>query len=271
MVVDRATAARFGITSATIDNALYDAFGQRIISTLYTQSNQYRVILQAGFSDSKTFEEALNAIYLPSATSTTGQVPLSSIVHLSTRNSPLQVEHLGQFPAVSISFNLAPDASLDEAVAEIANAERDIGLPHAEIELVVVKDQIKLNIGVEIDEFVHARRQPRCAKAHSCRNAQLARGLLTGIDETGFDLIELHENFARGAKQEFALLGQDQTAGMAMKQRNIEILLKRAYLAADSRLAHIQLFASVRKTACFGGSMEYPQFIPVHARPLLFW
>ena len=129
MVVDRATAARFGITSATIDNALYDAFGQRIISTLYTQSNQYRVILQAGFSDSRSFQEALNAIYLPSATATNGQVPLSAIVRLSTRNSPLQVEHLGQFPAVSISFNLAPGASLDKAVAEIANAERDIGLP----------------------------------------------------------------------------------------------------------------------------------------------
>ena len=129
MVVDRATAARFGITSATIDNALYDAFGQRIISTLYTQSNQYRVILQAGFSDSKSFQEALNAIYLPSATATTGQVPLTSIVHLSTRSSPLQIEHLGQFPTVSISFNLAPDASLDKAVTAIENAEHDIGLP----------------------------------------------------------------------------------------------------------------------------------------------
>ncbi len=129
MVVDRATAARFGITSATIDNALYDAFGQRIISTLYTQSNQYRVILQADFTDSKSFEQALSAIYLPSATATTGQVPLTSIIHLSTRNSPLQIEHLGQFPAVSISFNLAPGVSLDAATADIVAAEHDIGLP----------------------------------------------------------------------------------------------------------------------------------------------
>ena len=91
MVVDRATAARFGITSATIDNALYDAFGQRIISTLYTQSNQYRVILQAGVSDSKTFdggaERDLSAL---GHRDQSGQVPLSSIVRLSTRNSPLQ-------------------------------------------------------------------------------------------------------------------------------------------------------------------------------------
>ena len=129
MVVDRGTAARFGITVATIDNALYDAFGQRIASTLYTQSNQYRVIIQADLVDSQSLEQALNGIYLTSATSTTGQVPLSAIVHLSTRNTSLQVQHLGQFPATSISFNLANGTSLDRAVAEIEQAERDIGLP----------------------------------------------------------------------------------------------------------------------------------------------
>ncbi len=129
MVVDRATAARFGITVATIDNALYDAFGQRIASTLYTQSNQYRVIIQADVIDSHSLEQALNGIYLASATATTGQVPLSAIVHLSTRNTALQVQHLGQFPATSISFNLASGTSLDSAVAQIEQAERDIGLP----------------------------------------------------------------------------------------------------------------------------------------------
>ena len=129
MVVDRATASRFGITPATIDNALYDAFGQRIVSTLYTQSNQYRVILQADVTDQQSLQQALGAIYLPSATATTGQVPLAVMVHLSTRAGPLQVEHLGQFPAVSISFNLAAGASLDKAVAEIGAAQRDIGLP----------------------------------------------------------------------------------------------------------------------------------------------
>ncbi len=129
MVVDRATAARFGITTATIDNALYDAFGQRIASTLYTQSNQYRVIIQADVVSATSLEQALNGIYLPSATATAGQVPLSSIVHVSTRNTSLQVEHLGQFPAVSISFNLANGTSLDSAVAEIEQAEHDIDLP----------------------------------------------------------------------------------------------------------------------------------------------
>ena len=129
MVVDRPTAARFGITPSTIDNALYDAFGQRIISTLYTQSNQYRVILQASVTDAPSLQRALAAIYLPSATATSGQVPLAAMVRVSTRSSALQVEHLGQFPAVSISFNLAPSFSLDTAVADITQAERDIGLP----------------------------------------------------------------------------------------------------------------------------------------------
>jgi multidrug efflux pump len=129
MVIDRPTAARFGITPATIDNALYDAFGQRIVSTLYTQSNQYRVILQADVTDQESLQRALGAIYLPSATASSGQVPLAAMVHVSTRNSPLQVEHLGQFPAVSISFNLAAGSSLGAASALIDAAEKDIGLP----------------------------------------------------------------------------------------------------------------------------------------------
>ncbi len=129
MTVDRATASRFGITPASIDNALYDAFGQRIVSTLYTQSNQYRVIMQADLTDLQSLQQALTAIYLPSATATNGQVPLAAMVHLNTRAGPLQIEHLGQFPTVSISFNLAPGASLDKAADAIETARRDIDLP----------------------------------------------------------------------------------------------------------------------------------------------
>jgi len=129
MTIDRPTAARFGITPASIDNVLYDAFGQRIASTLYTQSNQYRVILNADFSNLHSVQDALNALYVPSSTATTGQVPLSAIVHVADTSGPLQIEHLGQFPSVSISFNLAPDASLGPAVADIQQAEHDIGLP----------------------------------------------------------------------------------------------------------------------------------------------
>ena len=92
LTVDRDTAARFGITAATIDNALYDSFGQRIISTIFTQSNQYRVILEA---DPKLQNSvaSLNDIYLPSAGG--GQVPLSAIAHVEQRTVPLQIDHLG--------------------------------------------------------------------------------------------------------------------------------------------------------------------------------
>ncbi|HEV2677568.1 MAG TPA: MdtB/MuxB family multidrug efflux RND transporter permease subunit [Aliidongia sp.] len=129
LTIDRATAARFGITPATVDNALYDTFGQRIVSTLYTQSSQYRVILRAETQDAKTVQQALDGLYLPSATSTTTQVPLSAIVTATERSNPLSIQHLGQFPSTSISFNLAPGASLGQAVTEIDQAEKDIGLP----------------------------------------------------------------------------------------------------------------------------------------------
>ncbi len=126
--LDRATAARFGVTPATIDSALYDAFGQRIVSTIFTQSNQYRVILEAEPALQHSVD-SLGSLYLPSATSTTGQVPLSAIVKVTVRPAPLLVSHLGQFPATTISFNLAPGASLGNAVTAIRAAEQEIHLP----------------------------------------------------------------------------------------------------------------------------------------------
>jgi len=128
LVIDRATAARFGITPATIDNALYDAFGQRIVSTIYTQANQYRVILEAAPSLQQSLD-GLKALYLPSSTSSGGQVPLSAIVKVEQRAGPLQITHLGQFPATLISFNLAPGSSLGAAVDAIQKAETEVGLP----------------------------------------------------------------------------------------------------------------------------------------------
>jgi multidrug efflux pump len=128
LVIDRPTAGRFGITPATVDNALYDAFGQRIVSTLYTQTNQYRVILEADPALQHTID-SLKTIYLPSSLSTTGQVPLSAIVHIEQKTGPLQISHLAQFPATTISFDTAPGASLDKAVESVTTAERDIGLP----------------------------------------------------------------------------------------------------------------------------------------------
>jgi multidrug efflux pump len=128
MTIDRPTAARFGITPATVDSALYDAFGLRIISTIFTQSNQYRVILDVPASMQRSIA-ALGNIYLPSSASTTGQVPLTGITSTAVQKSPLQISHIGQFPATTISFNLAPDASLGAAVEAIRAAEKDIELP----------------------------------------------------------------------------------------------------------------------------------------------
>ena len=129
LTIDRETAARFGITPATIDNVLYDLFGQRIISTIYTQSNQYRVIMEAdaGLQGSV---KSLDTIYLPSnASATNGQTPLSAIVHVTQRTGPLVVTHFGQFPATTISFNLAKGVSLGAAVTAIDKARAEIGLP----------------------------------------------------------------------------------------------------------------------------------------------
>ncbi|HLH88349.1 MAG TPA: MdtB/MuxB family multidrug efflux RND transporter permease subunit [Xanthobacteraceae bacterium] len=125
--IDRDTAGRFGITPATIDNALYDAFGQRIVSTIFTNTNQYRVILQA---DPKLQQSltSLSDIYLPTSTGS-GQVPLSVLVKVHEQTAPLQINHLAQFPSNTISFNLAPGASLGEAVEAIRQAKIDIGAP----------------------------------------------------------------------------------------------------------------------------------------------
>ncbi|MER2519998.1 MAG: efflux RND transporter permease subunit [Bdellovibrionales bacterium] len=120
--VDRDAAARFGITMATIDNALYDAFGQRIISTIFTQTSQYRVILGTAAS-----MDSLNAIYLPSSSGE--QVPLMGLAKISERTTDLQLNRLGQFPSAMISFNLADGASLGSAVDMIEATQAQMGLP----------------------------------------------------------------------------------------------------------------------------------------------
>jgi multidrug efflux pump len=131
LVIDRATASRFGITPATVDNALYDAFGQRIVSTIYTQSNQYRVILELDPKLQSSLN-GLSTIYLPSSSSSTnGQVPLSAISHLEQTTGPLVITHYGQFPATTISFNTAPGYSIDSAIAAIQQAETDIKIPES--------------------------------------------------------------------------------------------------------------------------------------------
>jgi multidrug efflux pump len=124
--IDRDQAARFGITPATIDNALYDSYGQRIVSTIFTNSNQYRVILEADPS-LQTSLQALSLIYLPSSVGP--PVPLAVMAKMREETAPLQVSHLGQFPSATVSFNLAPGASLGAAVDAIKQAQIEIGQP----------------------------------------------------------------------------------------------------------------------------------------------
>jgi hydrophobe/amphiphile efflux-1 (HAE1) family protein len=124
--VDRDTASRLNVLPQNIDDTLYDAFGQRQVSIMFTQLNQYRVILEATPHYQLT-PESLDKIYVKS---TTGRmVPLSAFAHLRTGIAPLAINHEGQFPAVTLSFNLSPGSSLGEAVDAIQQAEREIGLP----------------------------------------------------------------------------------------------------------------------------------------------
>ena len=116
LVIDRDTASRFGITPQMIDDTLYDAFGQRQVSTIFTQLNQYRVVLEVAPRFWRG-PESLDDIYVGAPNG--AQVPLGVFTHLETRTSPLSINHQGQFPAVTISFNLAPGDSLGEAVAAI--------------------------------------------------------------------------------------------------------------------------------------------------------
>ena len=128
VTIDRDSAARLGISVGTVDNALYDAFGQRIVSTIFTQSNQYRVIMEAD-PDSYRSVDSLASIYVPSAGG--GQVPLSAIAKVDIQTRPILINHLAQFPATTVSFNLAPNASLGAAVTAIENAERTLGMPNS--------------------------------------------------------------------------------------------------------------------------------------------
>ncbi|MBC8072802.1 MAG: efflux RND transporter permease subunit, partial [Deltaproteobacteria bacterium] len=128
LALDRDAAARFGITPQAIDAALYNAFGQRQVATYYTQVSQYRVVLEV---DPRLSVDAgaLERIYVPSPTSGK-QIPLSMVAHWDdTVVRPVSIGHLGQLPAVTISFNLAPDVALGDAIAAIDSAERELGKP----------------------------------------------------------------------------------------------------------------------------------------------
>jgi multidrug efflux pump len=124
--IDRDSAGRLGITPAAVDTALYNAFGQRLISTIFTQSTQYRVVLEVK-PEYRSGPLSLGDVYVAGTGGV--QVPLSSIAQFSTGTAPLVLNRIGQFPAATISFNLAPGSSLGHAVDAIQAVEREIGLP----------------------------------------------------------------------------------------------------------------------------------------------
>jgi multidrug efflux pump len=126
VLIDRSTATRLGITPSAIDSTLYSAFGQRIVSTIFTQTNQYRVILEVK-PEFQIGPDALKHIYVSGTNGV--QVPLSTIATFSEQHTPLVLSHIGQFPANTISFNVAPGYSLGEAVEAINAAKVDIGIP----------------------------------------------------------------------------------------------------------------------------------------------
>ncbi|MCM2362252.1 MdtB/MuxB family multidrug efflux RND transporter permease subunit [Pseudomonas sp. SR18] len=126
LVIDRDAASRLGVSVSTITDALYDAFGQRQISTIYTQASQYRVVLQAQ-SGETLGPDALNQIHVK--TTDGGQVRLSSLARVEQRQAQLAIAHIGQFPAVMMSFNLAPGVALGKGVELINQTQKDIGMP----------------------------------------------------------------------------------------------------------------------------------------------
>src|SRR5262249_56806334 len=126
LVIDRNTASRLGITPQAIDDTLYDAFGQRQVSTIFTQLNQYHVVIEVN-PDLQRNPDTLKNIYVRSANGT--QVPLNTFTHFEPSTTSLAVNHQGQFPAVTLSFNLAPGAALGDAVKAIDAAKRDLGMP----------------------------------------------------------------------------------------------------------------------------------------------
>lgn len=128
VLIDRDAAGRLGVSVASIDSALYNAYGQRLISTIFTQSNQYRVVLEVA-PDFRRDMASLNALYVPSSSGK--QIPLSAVARFEERAGSLAINHLGQLPAATISFNLAPNASLGNAVESITKAEQQLNMPMA--------------------------------------------------------------------------------------------------------------------------------------------
>jgi len=126
LIIDRDTASRLGISADAVDQVLYDAFGQREVSTMYTALNQYYVVMEVDPMFQRS-PDSLNGIFLKSSTGE--MVPLSAIAHFENQRTSLQVNHQGQYPAVTLTFNLAPNVALGDAVTALEKTQSDLGMP----------------------------------------------------------------------------------------------------------------------------------------------
>ena len=165
LVIDRDTASRLGIPAQMIDNTLYDAFGQRLVSTLFAPMNEYHVVMAVN-NASQQNPDALKNIYVDSTTGT--QIPLSAITHYEPALTALAVNHQGQFPAVTLSFNLAPGVALGDAVTAVEVAEREVGMPsivQASFQGTAQAFQVFLENQADADSCRHRRRLHRSGHA----------------------------------------------------------------------------------------------------------
>ena len=158
--------------------------------------------------------------------------------------------------------------ALDQVgLGRLAQPDRDVGLAHGEVELLVGGQERDPDLGVEVDELAEPRREPVHADAGRGGHLELAIRLLAAVGELGARRLELHEHVVGDAVEHLALFGQDQAAGVAVKQRNRELLLQCADLPGHRRLRQAELLTRMGEAAGFGGSVKHLELVPIHRVP----
>ena len=158
--------------------------------------------------------------------------------------------------------------ALDEiGLRRLTQPDRHVGFAHRKVELFVGGQQREVDVGIEVDEFAEPRGEPMHADAGRCLHLEFAVRPLLAVGQLGAGGFELHEDVVRGVVQQFALLGQDETAGMTVKQRDAEFLFERGDLPGHCGLRQSKLLAGMREAAGFGGSVKNLELVPVHVGP----
>ena len=206
---------------------------------------------------------------MPVCCSHGGTVPPSTIRRCLSSSStergvPKRLRYSGERAGVEMQRE---QLALDQVgLGRLAQPDRDVGLAHGEVELLLGGDQRDADLGIEVEELAEPRRQPVDADAERGRHLQLAVRPLAGVGQLGARGLELHEHFVRGAVEQLALFGEDQPARVAVKQRDAELLFERADLPRHRRLRQPELLAGMREAAGLGGGVEDLQLVPVHGQ-----